>query len=388
MHWLLRRLCGQMPLPPQSCSRASFSAHTNANTPATAAAAAGGAPSLHWLLRRLCGQMLLPPQSCSRASFSARAPANTPPTAAAAAGGAPTLHWFLWRLCGQMLLPPQSCSQASFSAHTNANTPATATAAAGRGGAPTLQNLLSRLCSQRRFCALCSRRVACCFSQNAMQSSTLVFSTAGPWAPLSSSFESPFSGCSTPPPSPAMCLGSAGTCDCPVSPGEQPRDARSHTSDREDIEDARESGDSCPDIRSASDTFVMRDAGTSSPAGRACCPRPAIVALQTGALSLSARRGQSVVGSGCGRLARQTATTAAAPRCLSARAPRATTSPALLTPRPPPCCPRSCLGAPLSRSRCPSSLSFSNCAVEEDTQFLGTMLQSPIQKKSVFLCFM
>ena len=155
---------------------------------------------MHWLLWRLCGQMLLPPQSCSRASFSARAPANTPPTAAAAAGGAPTLHWFLWRLCGQMLLPPQSCSQASFSAHTNANTPATATAAAGRGGAPTLQNLLSRLCSQRSFCALCSRRVACCFSQNAMQSSTLVFSTAGPWAPLSSSFESPFSGCSTPPP--------------------------------------------------------------------------------------------------------------------------------------------------------------------------------------------
>ena len=249
---------------------------------------------MHWLLRRLCGQMLLPPQSCSRASFSARATANTPPTAAAAAGGAPTLHWFLWRLCGQMLLPPQSCSQASFSAHTNANTPATATAAAGRGGAPTLQNLLSRLCSQRRFCALCSRRVACCFSQNAMQSSTLVFSTAGPWAPLSSSFESPFSGCSTPPPSPAMCLGSAGTCDCPVSPGEQPRDARSHTSDREDIEDARESGDSCPDIRSASDTFVMRDAGTSSPAGRACCPRPAIVALQTGALGLSARRGRGV----------------------------------------------------------------------------------------------
>ena len=50
----------------------------------------------------------------------------------------------------------------------------------------------------------------------------------------------------------------------------------------------------------------------------------AIVALQPGALSLSARRGQSVVGSGCGRLVRQTATTAAAPRCLSARAPRAT----------------------------------------------------------------
>jgi len=61
----------------------------------------------------------------------------------------------------------------------------------------------------------------------------------------------------------------------------------------------------------------------------------AIVARQPGALSLSARRGQSVVGSGCGRLVRQTATTAAAPRCLSARAPRVTTSTALLTPHPP-----------------------------------------------------
>ena len=61
----------------------------------------------------------------------------------------------------------------------------------------------------------------------------------------------------------------------------------------------------------------------------------AIVALQPGALSLRARRGQSVVGSGCGRLVRQTATTAAAPRCLSARAPRVTTSTALLTPHPP-----------------------------------------------------
>jgi len=103
----------------------------------------------------------------------------------------------------------------------------------------------------------------------------------------------------------------------------------------------------------------------------------AIVARQPGALSLSARRGQSVVGSGCGRLVRQTATTAAAPRCLSARAPRVTTSTALLTPHPP------ALLSALLPSRSPSfpllpvvlSSRFSNLVLERHelaTHFFGS----------------
>jgi hypothetical protein len=120
--------------------RASISAHTHANTTASAGAAAGGAPTLHWLLWRLCGQMWPPPQSCCRASFSARAPTNI----GAAAGGAPTVHWLLWRLCSQMPPPPQSCCRASFSARATTNVPATAGAAAG--GAPTLQRLNLLLC--------------------------------------------------------------------------------------------------------------------------------------------------------------------------------------------------------------------------------------------------
>jgi hypothetical protein len=55
---------------PTEC-RTSISAHTHANTPATAAVATGGAPTLHSLFRRSCGQTWLPPHSCSRTSISA-----------------------------------------------------------------------------------------------------------------------------------------------------------------------------------------------------------------------------------------------------------------------------------------------------------------------------
>ena len=54
LHWLLMRLCWQMPSPPQS---------------------------LHWFLIRLCWQMPAPPHS---------------------------LNWLLIRACWQMLAPPHS----------------------------------------------------------------------------------------------------------------------------------------------------------------------------------------------------------------------------------------------------------------------------------------
>ena len=71
---------------PTEC-RTSISAHTHANTPATAAVATGGAPTLQSLFRRPCGQTWLPPHSCSRTSISPRTHANTPSTAAAATEG-------------------------------------------------------------------------------------------------------------------------------------------------------------------------------------------------------------------------------------------------------------------------------------------------------------
>ena len=108
----------------------------------------------------------------------------------------------------------------------------------------------------------------------------------------------------------------------------------------------------------------------------------AIVARQPGALSLSARRGQSVVGSGCGRLVRQTATTAAAPRCLSERAPRVTTSTALLTPHPP------ALLSALLPSRSPSFPLL--LPVVLSSRFSNLVLCSPLRTnwKKIFFYFL